>query len=232
MNLSPQHHKHRLPTAATIVTAITTHKKLLPGNSMTSSTSMPSKKKLNATATHSFSKHITIDILRPHFDKPLAEVAKLFGICTTLMKKVCRRVGIPRWPHRHIRSLRKSILSMETASSMFDGVDRTAYDIQIRKQQKRLAMLLYNPNAIDMDDDDDMENEDDNAQSSVIDSMSSDSRHTSPALHSLPHNSHSLFPSPDLPPLDLSDATFGRSYSHMMMAPSLPRLPSISTWYG
>ncbi|KDO33036.1 hypothetical protein SPRG_01851 [Saprolegnia parasitica CBS 223.65] len=114
----------------------------------------PSKKKLSPNATHSLSKHITIDILRPHFEKPLAEVAKLFGICTTLMKKVCRRVGIPRWPHRHIRSLRKSILSMETASTMFEGEDRAAYDIQIRKQHRRLAMLLHNPNSIDLEDDD------------------------------------------------------------------------------
>ncbi|OQR99765.1 RWP-RK domain-containing protein [Thraustotheca clavata] len=114
----------------------------------------PLKKKLSPNATHSLSKHITIDILRPHFEKPLAEVAKLFGICTTLMKKVCRRVGIPRWPHRHIRSLRKSILSMETASTMFEGEDRAAYDIQIRKQHRRLAMLLHNPNSIDLDDDD------------------------------------------------------------------------------
>ncbi|OQR99270.1 RWP-RK domain-containing protein [Achlya hypogyna] len=114
----------------------------------------PSKKKLSPNATHSLSKHITIDILRPHFEKPLAEVAKLFGICTTLMKKVCRRVGIPRWPHRHIRSLRKSILSMETASTMFEGEDRAAYDVQIRKQHRRLAMLLHNPNSIDLEDDD------------------------------------------------------------------------------
>ncbi|KAG9405846.1 hypothetical protein AC1031_003766 [Aphanomyces cochlioides] len=218
MNLSPQHHKHRAPK-----------KLLLPGNNQ----AMASKKKLNATATHSFSKHITIDILRPHFDKPLAEVAKLFGICTTLMKKVCRRVGIPRWPHRHIRSLRKSILSMETASSMFDGVDRTAYDVQIRKQQKRLAMLLYNPNAIDLDDDE----ADDNESTESNSHPTSSPVHASPVLASpvingLNHSSRSLFPSPDPPPLMLDSAHLNRAFSQIQPTThQLPRLPSISSWY-
>jgi hypothetical protein len=112
------------------------------------------RKKQNNSVNHSSSKHITMNILRPHFEKPLAEVAALLGICTTLMKKVCRRVGIPRWPHRHIRSLRKSILSMEQASAMFEGEDRAVYVFQIRKQQRRLAMLLQNPNSLDIEDDD------------------------------------------------------------------------------
>ncbi|KAF0684751.1 Aste57867_23266 [Aphanomyces stellatus] len=228
MNLSPQHLKHRLPTT-------TPKKLLLPGNAAAVAAQQPStmtKKKLNATATHSFSKHITMDILRPHFDKPLAEVAKLFGICTTLMKKVCRRVGIPRWPHRHIRSLRKSILSMETASSMFDGVDRTAYDIQIRKQQRRLAMLLYNPNAIDMDDEDD-DGENDSVPDSETPSVTTGgavSQHTSPVLNGLNHSSHSLFPS-ELPALELEVVRSFAQLGNAPAAPALPRLPSISTWY-
>uniref|UniRef100_M4BKA5 RWP-RK domain-containing protein n=1 Tax=Hyaloperonospora arabidopsidis (strain Emoy2) TaxID=559515 RepID=M4BKA5_HYAAE len=60
-------------------------------------------------------KHISIDELRVHFDRPIIDVAKDFGICITLMKKICRRNGIKRWPHRQIRSLSKSIASMEAA---------------------------------------------------------------------------------------------------------------------
>jgi len=48
--------------------------------------------------------------LTKHFHLPLSTVAEKFGLCVTLLKKKCRDVGIPRWPHRKLNSLDKLIL--------------------------------------------------------------------------------------------------------------------------
>ncbi|CAI5727450.1 unnamed protein product [Peronospora destructor] len=75
----------------------------------------PSKKRVRALPNASNS--ITLDMLRPHFEKPLAEVANIFGICMTLMKKNCRKNGVPRWPHRQIRgSPQEHLLQISTKS--------------------------------------------------------------------------------------------------------------------
>ncbi|EGZ12486.1 hypothetical protein PHYSODRAFT_516456 [Phytophthora sojae] len=84
-------------------------------------------------------------MLRPHFEEPLAKVAANFGICVTLLKKICRRHGIARWPHRQITGLRKSIASMEHAIGYFDGERRESYAEQLLKQKNKLAALLEDP---------------------------------------------------------------------------------------
>ena len=50
--------------------------------------------------------------LRDHFNMPLNEVAKKFGMCTTALKKLCRKYGVMQWPHRKLRSLEKKIASL------------------------------------------------------------------------------------------------------------------------
>ena len=93
----------------------------------------------------SVSSSITLDTLRPHFEEPLATVAATFGICVTLLKKICRRQGIARWPHRQITGLRKSIASMEHAICYFDGTRRAWYVEQLTRQKTKLAALLADP---------------------------------------------------------------------------------------
>lgn len=46
--------------------------------------------------------HTTIATLQVHFHKPLAQVAKELNVCMTLIKRVCRRHGITRWPYRKV----------------------------------------------------------------------------------------------------------------------------------
>jgi hypothetical protein len=44
--------------------------------------------------------------LREHFHLPLHTVALKFGMCTTAFKKMCRRMGIAKWPHRQVWLIR------------------------------------------------------------------------------------------------------------------------------
>lgn len=91
-------------------------------------------------------KHISIDELRAHFDRPIIDVAKDFGICITLMKKICRRNGIKRWPHRQIRSLSKSIASMEAAMLSAHGGERDKYRDQIMNLKMKRESVIADPN--------------------------------------------------------------------------------------
>ncbi|RLM97630.1 hypothetical protein BBO99_00004942 [Phytophthora kernoviae] len=104
----------------------------------------PSKKRVRALPNAS--KSITLDMLRPHFEKPLAEVAAIFGICMTLMKKICRKNGVPRWPHRQIRGLRKSIWSIEKALRCCESeAQRRSYNDHLQKQRAKLLTILKGP---------------------------------------------------------------------------------------
>ncbi len=49
------------------------------------------------------SKNISFDELSKYFHLPINQVAKEMGVCATILKKICRRNGIPRWPHRKVR---------------------------------------------------------------------------------------------------------------------------------
>ncbi|TDH71752.1 hypothetical protein CCR75_001094 [Bremia lactucae] len=97
-------------------------------------------------ATPKASRSITLDMLRPHFEKPLTEVAARFGVCMTLMKKICRKNGVPRWPHRQIRGLRKSIWSIQKAlRNCNSDTQRRSYNDHLQRQQAKLVMLINRP---------------------------------------------------------------------------------------
>jgi hypothetical protein len=46
-----------------------------------------------------------LERLSEYFHMPINDVSKELGICTTVLKKICRNLGIPRWPHRKVRNV-------------------------------------------------------------------------------------------------------------------------------
>jgi hypothetical protein len=44
----------------------------------------------------------TREELAKYFHLPIAEAAKELGVCATVLKKICRKNGISRWPHRKV----------------------------------------------------------------------------------------------------------------------------------
>ncbi|RLN94776.1 hypothetical protein BBJ28_00006608 [Nothophytophthora sp. Chile5] len=87
-------------------------------------------------------RNITFAMLQPHFERPLQQAADSFGVCTTLLKKICRRNGISNWPYRKICGLRKSIASMAKQVNYFDGEQKRAYADQLDKLQRELEAYL------------------------------------------------------------------------------------------
>ncbi|GLE07000.1 hypothetical protein PINS_up016818 [Pythium insidiosum] len=91
-------------------------------------------------------KELTLNELRPHFNKPMAVVAKELGVCITLMKKICRRNGLVRWPHRRIRSLVNRITSLQVIASNSTGAEKKRFQSQIVALREELSAVIQNPN--------------------------------------------------------------------------------------
>jgi len=53
-------------------------------------------------------KVLQISELQVVFHLPMAEAALKLGVCSTVLKKICRRNGISRWPYRQIRKIDKA----------------------------------------------------------------------------------------------------------------------------
>uniref|UniRef100_M4B2R1 RWP-RK domain-containing protein n=1 Tax=Hyaloperonospora arabidopsidis (strain Emoy2) TaxID=559515 RepID=M4B2R1_HYAAE len=87
-------------------------------------------------------RNITFAMLQLHFERPLQQAADSFGVCTTLLKKICRRNGIDNWPHRRILGLRKSIASMAKQVEYFDGEQKRTYANQLQKLTRELEAYI------------------------------------------------------------------------------------------
>jgi hypothetical protein len=46
---------------------------------------------------------ITAELLQSYYNMPLVRAAKKLGICTTALKKVCRKLGIHKWPYKEMK---------------------------------------------------------------------------------------------------------------------------------
>eukprot|EP00327_Prymnesium_parvum_P047176 CAMPEP_0205876220 /NCGR_PEP_ID=MMETSP1083-20121108/13675_1 /ASSEMBLY_ACC=CAM_ASM_000430 /TAXON_ID=97485 /ORGANISM="Prymnesium parvum, Strain Texoma1" /LENGTH=116 /DNA_ID=CAMNT_0053238953 /DNA_START=63 /DNA_END=409 /DNA_ORIENTATION=+ len=58
-------------------------------------------------------KDLSLATIARYFHMPIVEAAGILGVCTTVLKKVCRRHGIKRWPQRKLQSLNKRIEVLE-----------------------------------------------------------------------------------------------------------------------
>ena len=97
----------------------------------------------------SLSKPLLFEELARHFDVSADEAAEKLGVCMSAIKKICRRHGIIRWPHRKLHSATKAIRVIETKlSEMSDPVaieslKRETINILVTKLR-----VVLNPNYI------------------------------------------------------------------------------------
>lgn len=75
------------------------------------------KQKRRAATDHVAS--IALTDLAKYFDLPIVEAARNLKIGLTVLKKKCREFGIPRWPHRKIKSLDTLIHDLSVCLSSF-----------------------------------------------------------------------------------------------------------------
>lgn len=57
-----------------------------------------------------------LEDLAKYFDVPIIEASKNLKVGLTVLKKKCREFGIPRWPHRKIKSLDGLISDLQVSA--------------------------------------------------------------------------------------------------------------------
>jgi lipopolysaccharide biosynthesis glycosyltransferase len=56
---------------------------------------------------------LTLEEVSKYFYMPIIQAAKELNVGLTLLKKKCRELGIPRWPHRKMKSMQSLIKNIQ-----------------------------------------------------------------------------------------------------------------------
>lgn len=90
---------------------------------------------------------LQLEELSKYFHLPIAEAAKEIGVCATVLKKICRKNNIPRWPHRKIKSINKMISVLESSMEKNpQDLDHIKEEIKTLIQHKEFVMK--NPDSL------------------------------------------------------------------------------------
>lgn len=79
-----------------------------------STETMKKKKKKRTQSEHVAG--LSLEDLSKYFGVPIVEASRRLHIGLTVLKKKCREFGIPRWPHRKIKSLDTLINDLQVLS--------------------------------------------------------------------------------------------------------------------
>ncbi|XP_062010767.1 protein RKD5 isoform X2 [Rosa rugosa] len=80
---------------------------------------------------------ITLPDLVKYFDIPIVEASRSLNVGLTVLKKKCREFGIPRWPHRKIKSLDSLIRDLQEETG-FQQKENKAAALAVAKRQRML----------------------------------------------------------------------------------------------
>uniref|UniRef100_A0A0V0GMY9 Putative ovule protein n=1 Tax=Solanum chacoense TaxID=4108 RepID=A0A0V0GMY9_SOLCH len=69
----------------------------------------------------------------------IQEAGIKLNVCPTVMKRVCRRDGLRRWPSRKINSIKKKISKRQESLSSIHAGERKSAKADITKLEKELA---------------------------------------------------------------------------------------------
>ncbi len=75
-------------------------------------------------------------ILPSLFHLPINDAAEQIGVCPTILKKICRKNGVKRWPHRRYMAI-ENLLQVAISEGMDDLV---------RLLQQEKIKMMKNPN--------------------------------------------------------------------------------------
>ncbi|RDY11143.1 Protein RKD5, partial [Mucuna pruriens] len=81
--------------------------------------------------------NISLSDLVKYFGMPIVEASRNLNVGLTVLKRKCREFGIPRWPHRKIKSLDSLIHDLQEESKHQELEDREAA-IAVAKRQRML----------------------------------------------------------------------------------------------
>ncbi|KAL6633553.1 hypothetical protein ACP70R_026224 [Stipagrostis hirtigluma subsp. patula] len=86
-------------------------------------------------------KELTFELVSQHFSMPIKQAARELNVGLTFLKRKCRHLGIPRWPHRKVKSLQTLINNVQELSGEQDGTEEGALTrslVEMLQQKKRM----------------------------------------------------------------------------------------------
>ncbi|PUZ56263.1 hypothetical protein GQ55_5G281900 [Panicum hallii var. hallii] len=86
--------------------------------------------------------HIGFDELRKYFYMPITRAARELNVGLTVLKKRCRELGIARWPHRKMKSLKSLILNVQ---EMGTGMNPAAVQHELAALETYCTLMEENP---------------------------------------------------------------------------------------
>ncbi|GAA0160389.1 hypothetical protein LIER_39032 [Lithospermum erythrorhizon] len=76
---------------------------------------------------------LALEDIAKYFDIPIIQASRKLRVGLTLLKKKCREFGIPRWPHRKIKSLDLLIRSLQIQRKEMENKDEAMAMAERRK---------------------------------------------------------------------------------------------------
>lgn len=132
-------------------------------------------------------KPLSLDCLKNYFGRTLEEAAKELGVCSTVIKNVCRQYGIRRWPYRKIQSINRLIeyleqqLREDSKGEKFLGDEKKRRVInELKRLQRQRERVQAFPEAASLQDMNEEEQEE-----SEVDKTVSESKVDYPSSESL-----------------------------------------------
>ncbi|KAJ8467948.1 hypothetical protein OPV22_030500 [Ensete ventricosum] len=95
-----------------------------------------SMKKKRAATEHV--SNIALTDLVKYFNLPITEASKYLRVGLTVLKRKCREFGIPRWPHRKIKSLNNLIQNLQEEVQRQEEENKSAAVKAVIKRQRML----------------------------------------------------------------------------------------------
>ncbi|KAM3757878.1 hypothetical protein ACB098_01G000800 [Castanea mollissima] len=82
---------------------------------------------------------LTLEEVGRHFHLPIEEASRRMKLCPTVLKKICRRYGIHRWPYRKVKSIRRQISNLTASLNSRDAEARANAQAEIDRLQQELT---------------------------------------------------------------------------------------------
>ncbi|KAE8100076.1 hypothetical protein FH972_018005 [Carpinus fangiana] len=82
---------------------------------------------------------LTLKDVGHYFHLPIEEAARRMKLCPTVLKKICRRDGMNRWPHRKVKSIQRQISSLTASLDSNNAEARANAQAEIDRLQRELT---------------------------------------------------------------------------------------------
>ncbi|KAI4380284.1 hypothetical protein MLD38_006491 [Melastoma candidum] len=76
-----------------------------------------------------------------YFHMPIENASKRLMLCPTVVKKICRRGGVRRWPYRKVKSLDNKIMRLSTKFEMLNSEEKASMQAQIHSRGSRFRAM-------------------------------------------------------------------------------------------